>query len=255
MPWRGDSNEYPQYMFLWTTKENYRSTIIKYPPYLCISHTCYGISSKEIGIFHPDISAMGSHLRWAYFTQTYLLWDLVTGDRHISLRPTCIRGDRHISPRPTCFGISSQDRHISPRHTCYGISSEEKAYFRPTRHGIPSEETGIFTQTYLLGDLVWGDRHISLRPICNGILSEEIGKFHPDLPIGSRWRREVYFTQTYLLWDLIGRDRHISPRHIGNRILSKEIGIFHPPTCYGVSFDEIGIIHPDILAMGSCPKR
>ena len=30
----GDSNEYPQHMFLWRTGENYPSLIIKYPPYL-----------------------------------------------------------------------------------------------------------------------------------------------------------------------------------------------------------------------------
>ena len=30
----GDSNEYPQHMFLWRTGENYPSVIIKYPPYL-----------------------------------------------------------------------------------------------------------------------------------------------------------------------------------------------------------------------------
>ena len=33
-PRRGDSNEYPQHMFLWRNKENYPSIIIKYPPYL-----------------------------------------------------------------------------------------------------------------------------------------------------------------------------------------------------------------------------
>ena len=33
-PHRGDSNEYPQHMFLWRTDENYPSLIIKYPPYL-----------------------------------------------------------------------------------------------------------------------------------------------------------------------------------------------------------------------------
>ena len=33
-PRRGDSNEYPQYMFLWRTIENYPSIITKYPPYL-----------------------------------------------------------------------------------------------------------------------------------------------------------------------------------------------------------------------------
>ena len=33
-PRRGDSNEYPQDMFLWRTDENYPSIIIKYPPYL-----------------------------------------------------------------------------------------------------------------------------------------------------------------------------------------------------------------------------
>ena len=33
-PWRGDSNEYPQHMFLWRTKENYPLIITKYPPYL-----------------------------------------------------------------------------------------------------------------------------------------------------------------------------------------------------------------------------
>ena len=37
---RGDSNEYPQHMFLWRNKQNYPSVTIKYPPYLffCISH-------------------------------------------------------------------------------------------------------------------------------------------------------------------------------------------------------------------------
>ena len=30
----GDSNEYPQHMFLWRTDENYFSIIIRYPPYL-----------------------------------------------------------------------------------------------------------------------------------------------------------------------------------------------------------------------------
>ena len=35
---RGDSNEYPQHMFLWRTDENYPSIIIKYPPYLSFSY-------------------------------------------------------------------------------------------------------------------------------------------------------------------------------------------------------------------------
>ena len=40
--WRGDSNEYPQHMFLWETTENYPLIIIKYPPYLfcCTSPQC-----------------------------------------------------------------------------------------------------------------------------------------------------------------------------------------------------------------------
>ena len=33
-PCRGDSNEYPQYMFLWRIDENYPSIVIKYPLYL-----------------------------------------------------------------------------------------------------------------------------------------------------------------------------------------------------------------------------
>ena len=33
-PWRGDSNEYPQHIFLWRNKENYPLIITKYPPYL-----------------------------------------------------------------------------------------------------------------------------------------------------------------------------------------------------------------------------
>ena len=39
---RGDSNEYPEHMFLWRTDENYPSIIIKYPPYLFFwkSNTC-----------------------------------------------------------------------------------------------------------------------------------------------------------------------------------------------------------------------
>ena len=34
LPFRGDSNEYPENKFLWRTDENYPSIIIKYPPYL-----------------------------------------------------------------------------------------------------------------------------------------------------------------------------------------------------------------------------
>ena len=33
-PCRGDSNEYPQHMFLRRIDENYPSVVIKYPPYL-----------------------------------------------------------------------------------------------------------------------------------------------------------------------------------------------------------------------------
>ena len=33
-PRRGDSNEYPQHMFLWSNKQNYPLIITKYPPYL-----------------------------------------------------------------------------------------------------------------------------------------------------------------------------------------------------------------------------
>ena len=34
MPRRGDSNEYPQHLFLWRTNENFPWIIMKYPPYL-----------------------------------------------------------------------------------------------------------------------------------------------------------------------------------------------------------------------------
>ena len=38
-PQQGDSNEYPQHMFLWRNKQIYPLTITKYPPYLshCIT--------------------------------------------------------------------------------------------------------------------------------------------------------------------------------------------------------------------------
>ena len=32
--WRGESNEYPQHMFLWGDKQNYPLIITKYPSYL-----------------------------------------------------------------------------------------------------------------------------------------------------------------------------------------------------------------------------
>ena len=51
LPWRGDSNEHPQHMFLWITDENYPSIIVKYPPYLFFCQAvgqpptcCYSIS-------------------------------------------------------------------------------------------------------------------------------------------------------------------------------------------------------------------
>ena len=42
MPHPGDSNEYPQHMFLWRNDENYYSIIIKYPLYLfhCLMTVC-----------------------------------------------------------------------------------------------------------------------------------------------------------------------------------------------------------------------
>ena len=52
-PWRGDSNEYQQHMFLWRTDENYPSIIIKYPPYLSLTghfvgfEFCYRIILKN----------------------------------------------------------------------------------------------------------------------------------------------------------------------------------------------------------------
>ena len=33
-PWRGNSNEYPQHLFLWRNKQSYPLIITKYPPYL-----------------------------------------------------------------------------------------------------------------------------------------------------------------------------------------------------------------------------
>ena len=33
MPQQGDSNEYPQQMFLWRNKQTYPLIISKYPPY------------------------------------------------------------------------------------------------------------------------------------------------------------------------------------------------------------------------------
>ena len=47
----GDSNDYPQHIFLWRNKQNYPSIITKYPPYLfhclalevrsCVDETVY----------------------------------------------------------------------------------------------------------------------------------------------------------------------------------------------------------------------
>ena len=137
--------------------------------------TCYGISSKKIGIFHPDVTAMGSHLRRkAYFTQTYLLWDLVSEDK------------TNFTWTYLLWDLVWEDRHISPRRTCYGISSTEIGIFNPDLPAMGSclRRYPNFTWMYLLWDLVRADRHI---PTCYGISSEEIGIYLPV--IGSRLRR------------------------------------------------------------------
>ena len=51
-PRRGDSNEYPQHMFLWRTDKDYLSVIIKYPPYLfhlyCLSKLRHSLSFLKL---------------------------------------------------------------------------------------------------------------------------------------------------------------------------------------------------------------
>ena len=50
---RGNSNEYPQHMFLWRTIENYSLIIIKYPPYLFdkLLHGLIGIHILQVNVF------------------------------------------------------------------------------------------------------------------------------------------------------------------------------------------------------------
>ena len=56
-PRRGDSNEYPQHMFLWRIEENYPSIIIKYPPYLAfcqyLGDTFSFLSSSSSSLIEP----------------------------------------------------------------------------------------------------------------------------------------------------------------------------------------------------------
>ena len=58
---QGDSKEYPQHMFLWTTGENYPLIITKYPPYLVY---CESAPSGTVW--------SGSTLFSGNFSQTYL---------------------------------------------------------------------------------------------------------------------------------------------------------------------------------------
>ena len=45
-PDQGSSNEQPQHMFLWRSKENYPSNIIKYPPCLFYCISCHAEATK-----------------------------------------------------------------------------------------------------------------------------------------------------------------------------------------------------------------
>ena len=64
LPQRGDSNEYPQHMFLWRNKQNYPIIITKYPSYLIICSTdldsyikpCYSRRDNKFWIQQRNMS-------------------------------------------------------------------------------------------------------------------------------------------------------------------------------------------------------
>ena len=46
---QGDSNEYPQHMFLWTSKQNYPLIIIIYPSYLFMTKSVEPVDTAALG--------------------------------------------------------------------------------------------------------------------------------------------------------------------------------------------------------------
>ena len=119
MFWQGDSNEYPQHMFLWRNKQNYHLVITKYPPYLfhCLSSyslyrsyntfSCYNRNSKTPTSF---CSCAG----WFQFDLAVQLWADFLTMCFISFRwalvPTTDPGNRrHESSVTVCHILSSVD--------------------------------------------------------------------------------------------------------------------------------------------------
>ena len=89
---RGDSNEYPQHIFLWRTDENYPSIIIKYPPYSTVYYLGIAVKTKSRDNFDEEkqysmwLKKRLSNFKVSWHMQSYykflhfkscLFWDLL----------------------------------------------------------------------------------------------------------------------------------------------------------------------------------